>query len=68
MLDKLNEIEKTALEILNAITRSSRARSLACSECGAQFAVDAGLCRVGETLKGRATRCRGGGEPCEGGA
>jgi phenylalanyl-tRNA synthetase alpha subunit len=66
MLDKLNEIEKSALESLSA----SRTRPLwrhGAWQTWAQFAADAGLCRVWETLKGRATSCRRGGEPCEGG-
>ena len=40
---------------------------MARGKCGTQFAADAGLCWVWETLKGRETSCRRGCEPCQSG-
>ncbi len=68
MLEQLNEIEKAALESLSAITDSAALDAWRVANVGRSSPLMRCLFRAGKTLKGGATSCRRGGEPCEGGA
>jgi hypothetical protein len=46
MLDKLKEIEKVCVGVFGGDHGSGRSGRLACGKRWAQFAADAGLCRV----------------------
>ena len=68
MLDKLNEIEKTALESLAAINDQASLDAWRVANVGRSSPLMQCLFRAGKTLKGGEASCRCGGEPCEGGA